>query len=209
MSAIEYSPARYSASPRRLFEHAVDSFRLVAEALLRVLRLALVEMQEVMRLPQVRADARHLQHEPLHHLPTRLAAARELPGFVAEIEQDRAGLHQREPRVVVDDRGYLVVRADLQELGCVLLARVDVDRDRAVRHPDLLEHDRHLAAVRCGPGVQIDHRLRDKSAQSHRAICGNAISRIVTASVISTNGNAPPKIVPSVIFELAILALIT
>ncbi len=53
MSAIEYSPARYSASPRRLFEHAVDSFRLVAEALLRVLRLAVVELQEVMRLPQL------------------------------------------------------------------------------------------------------------------------------------------------------------
>ena len=44
---------------------------------------------------------------------------------------------------------------------------------------------------------------------SAKLICGNAINSSVTASVISTNGNAPRKIVASVIVGSFMLALMT
>ena len=68
-------------------QHAVDSLRLVAVAFLGVLGLAAIELQEVMRLPEHRADASHLHHQPLdgcHRSCRRRAAAPSCP-------RDRAG----------------------------------------------------------------------------------------------------------------------
>ena len=59
----------------------------------------------------------------------------------------------------------------------------------------------------------IELAERESAARSRysstKLICGNAISSSVTASVISTNGNAPRKIVASVIVGSFMLALMT
>ena len=56
---------------------------------------------------------------------------RKRPVFFREIEQDTTGFEHRDRLsvrpVMVDDRGNLVVRADLQELGRELFALVDGD----------------------------------------------------------------------------------
>src|SRR3954462_4717801 len=60
-------------------EDAVETMRLLGEALFGIGRLTLVEAQEVMSLPQHRADAAHLPHQPLEDAIARLALARERP----------------------------------------------------------------------------------------------------------------------------------
>ena len=141
-----------------LVEHAVEALRLGEVAFLGVSAFSLVEPDEMMDLAEHRADTAHLPHQPLHRPPAGLVLGRhQHAGLLGEIEQDRARLHHRHPVVMVDDGGDLVVRAYGDEVRAMLVALGDVDRMRRVRQPDLLQHDRDLAAVRCGPGVEIDH----------------------------------------------------
>src|SRR4029453_9012064 len=84
----------------------------------------------------------------------------ELAGLLAEIEQDRARFEDADRLSArgagIDERGDLLVRTDLEEVGRHLLALADVHRDYLVGQPHFLQRDRDLAAVRRVPGVQFD-----------------------------------------------------
>ena len=86
----------------------------------------------------------------------------EFSRFVAEIDQAGGGFEDRDVlaagAVAVDDRGHLVVGADLQELGLELVALADVDGMDVPLQPALLEHDMNLVPVGRGPRIAIDHR---------------------------------------------------
>src|SRR5690606_7245962 len=92
--------------------------------------------------------------------PTGLAVAREkLAGLVGEIDQDGTGFEQRHAVVAIDDRRNTIIRADFEKLGLELVTLADVDRVGRVGEPDLLQHDRRLAAVWGGPRIKIYHRM--------------------------------------------------
>src|SRR6185312_9193662 len=65
--------------------------------------------------------------------------------------------HQAHAVVAVDDRRNAVVRRDLEEVRLELLVLGNVDRVRRVGQAELLQRDGDLAAVRRGPGVEVDH----------------------------------------------------
>ncbi len=119
---------------------------------------------EVMRLAEHRADAAHLEHQPLE----RLVAAAQVGGQKAaglggEVDEDRARFEQRDRPSVravgIDDRRDLVVRADGQEFRLELVAGADVDRDGTVGQAALLEHHVDLVAIGRGPRIHFDHRV--------------------------------------------------
>src|SRR3954454_24293634 len=139
-------------------QDAVQTARLLGEAVLGIRGRALVEVEEMVRLPQHRANPAHLPHQPLKDAIAGLALARDpTPRLVCQVDQDRPGLHQAHPALPVHDGRYLVVGADRQEVRRELLILGDVDRVRRVGKPKLLKEDRNLAAVRGRPGIKIDH----------------------------------------------------
>ena len=141
-------------------EHAVEPVRFLEIALFRVRRLALVVFHEVMHLAEHRAGAAHLPHQPFEHAIMRFACFRQkLAGLVGEIDEDRAGFHQADAGVAIDDRGDAIIRADLQKFRLELLVLADVDRMHRVRQLHLLERDGGLAAVGRRPGVEIEHEV--------------------------------------------------
>src|SRR5580765_2844159 len=118
---------------------------------------------EMVGLPHHRADRSHLEHQPLQgDVFAAVVAREELPRLAREIDQDRARLEHRyrlpARSVAVDDRGYLVVRADSQELGTELLSGADVHRPDLVLEAGFLEHDVDLVAVGRGPCMHFDHQ---------------------------------------------------
>src|SRR5947208_4511283 len=128
------------------FNHPVEPVGLVLVAVDRVFDLLGRVLQEMVRLPEHRADVPHLEHGPLHHLPAVAQVARqELAGLGGEVEQHRARLGERERfspwAFLVDHRRDLVVRRDGEELRPELVARTDIDRVHSVRQPGLLERD--------------------------------------------------------------------
>ena len=88
-----------------------------------------------------------------------------------EIEQDRARFEQRDRLAVgavgVDDRRDLVVRVIARNSGCELLAGADVDRNRPIRQPALLEH--HVDLVAIGRGPRYTSIIGPVLARAHRA----------------------------------------
>src|SRR5262245_7597671 len=145
-----------------LLQHLVEPLQLRGVACLPVLAAGRREHLEMSPLAEHRADARHLDHQPLDDLVFfRGILRQELPGLLGKVEQDRARLEHRvwlsARALVIDDGGNLVVRIDLQELGLVLLARPDVDEVLLVGQPGLFEHDVDLLHVRAGQCVEIDH----------------------------------------------------
>src|SRR5882762_2236902 len=146
------------------FNHPVEPVGLVLIAVHRVLDLLGRVLQEMVRLPEHRADVPHLEHGPLHHLPAiAQVPGQELAGLGGEVEQHRARFGERERfsarAFLVDHRRDLVVRRDGEKLGLELVARADVDGVDAVRQPGLLEHDVDLVAIRGRPGIEVDHGL--------------------------------------------------
>ena len=143
-------------------DHAVEAVGLVAIAVAGVLDVLWRILQEMVRLAEHRADAAHLEHQPLQHAvaPARIGR-QELAGLLGEVDQDRAGFEHRDRLAVgavgIDHGRHLVVRRDLEELGLELVARADVDRDHVVGQPAFLEHDVDLVAVGRGPRVEVDH----------------------------------------------------
>ncbi len=53
--------------------------------------------------------------------------------------------------------GMRLFGRDLQEVRLELVILADVDRMRGVGQAHFFEGDGGLAAVRCGPGVEVDH----------------------------------------------------
>ena len=121
---------------------------------------------EMMRLAQHWPDAAHLEHQPLQDLEFEpVAVGQEFSGFRRQVEQDGARFEQRHGVAIgalrIDQRRYLVVGADGQELGLELVARANVDRKNlpvaAQAKTALLQHDVNLVAIGRGPGVDIYH----------------------------------------------------
>lgn len=85
------------------------------------------------------------------------SAARKQAALVGEINQDRARLEYDLACIGIDDDRNLVVGAERDEFGHVLLAFTQVDGSHCVRQIGLVQHDRGLLTVwRCG-GVERNH----------------------------------------------------
>jgi hypothetical protein len=88
----------------------------------------------------------------------------ELARLLREVQKNRARFEHRKRRaagvalrVVVDERGHLVVRRDREVFRLELLALADVHRHDAMGQVHLGERDGDLVAVRRRPEVQIEH----------------------------------------------------
>jgi hypothetical protein len=111
----------------------------------------------VVNLAQHRADPAHLPHQPFVDAGPLLEVGRQqFSGLFSEVEQDCAGLHEREVGLPVDDRRDAVVGGNLKEFGFELFVLGDVHGVRLVGHAELFERDGDLAAVGRGPSVQVD-----------------------------------------------------
>src|SRR5262249_4529358 len=66
----------------------------------------------------------------------------------------------------------------------------DVDRVHGVREPELLERDRGLAAVRGGPGVEIDHGSSPLSFLKRRDCAGSRPLRQGPKTQTAAHGTA-------------------
>ncbi|MDT4855620.1 hypothetical protein FQZ97_899830 [compost metagenome] len=118
------------------------------------------EFMEEAHLAEHRADAAHLEHQPLDCLVAAGGILRdELAGLVREKKQDRAGLEQCERAAVravgVDDRGDLVVGVEREEFRGELVVGLETDQVRLVGQAGLFQHDRHLDAVGRGQRVEL------------------------------------------------------
>src|SRR3989475_2732866 len=143
------------------FNHPVEPVGLVLVAVDRVFDLLGRVLQEMVRLPEHRADVPHLEHGPLHHLPAVAQVARqELAGLRGEVEQHRARLGEREGfsarAFLVDHRRDLVVRRDGEKLGLEL---------RSEEHTSDSSHSQISYAVFC---------LKKKKKKAKRSDDGRA-----------------------------------
>src|SRR6266851_2444934 len=146
------------------FNHPVEPVGLVLVAVHRVPDLLGRVLQEMVRLPEHRADVPHLEHGPLHHLPAiAQVPGQELAGLGGEVEQHRARLGERERfsarAFLVDHRRDLVIGRDGEELRLELITRSDIDRVNLIVETSFLQHDVDLVAVGRRPGIEVDHGL--------------------------------------------------
>ena len=147
-------------------EHAIEPVRLVDVAVDRIGDLLRRVGREVVVLPRHGTEAAHLPEQPFDRLGTTARIARQEPaGLFGEIEQDGAGLEQRDRRaavlrLVVDDGRHAVVRGDLEEVGLELLALADIDRVDRIGRVRLFEEQRDLVPVGRRPVIEVDHRER-------------------------------------------------
>ncbi|CFM29709.1 Uncharacterised protein [Bordetella pertussis] len=119
--------------------------------------------REVVVLAGHGAQSAHLPEQPLQHVgaPAQVGGD-ELAGLLGQVQQDGAGLEQRDRRAaigrrLIDDGRDAVVGRDGQEFRLELLALADVDGVYAVRQAGLFEKERDLVAVGSRPVVEIDH----------------------------------------------------
>ena len=144
--------------------HAVEPVRLGGVALDGVGHLHLGEAAKMLAWPNIGPTPPiwNMSHS-ITRQPAAFVRRNQLAGLVGEIEQDRAGLEERDRLPIgpigIDDRRDLVVRADLEEFRLELFVSPDVDGMDPVREPDLLQHDRGLDPVRRAPGIEVDHCL--------------------------------------------------
>ena len=119
---LAHAVVEMKAAVSRMREQA-PGFAHVAFAGTRVLDLGAGEFHEEPELAEHRADAAHLEHQPLDHARAAFDVGRhELAGLLGEIDHDRAGLEDGEVvRIVIDDRGDAAVRIDREVPGLFLL----------------------------------------------------------------------------------------
>ncbi len=68
---------------------------------------------------------------------------------------------------MVEHGGNFVVWADCQELGCELLAFVDIDPMLLVVEPGFLEHDVDFLPVGRVAGIKVDHHMSFTIGRCH------------------------------------------
>src|SRR5450759_3749580 len=118
---------------------------------------------EVMILSGHRAETANLPEQPFQcGLPASQIFGQQLPRFLGQIDQDCARLEYRHGIApvrwgVIDDRGHLIIGADLEKRGLELIPRAYVYRDDPVLESSLFEKYRDLVAVWSGPIVKVDH----------------------------------------------------
>src|ERR1700722_17816566 len=109
-------------------------------------------------LSKHRTHIRHLPEEPFEHFgASRIFRRQELAGLFRQMDEYRARLENRDAGVMIDDRGNLAVRTNLDELRLELIAVANIDWMNRILEPALLEHDCRLAGIWRRPGVKIDH----------------------------------------------------
>src|SRR5208337_5179436 len=102
-------------------------------------------LAEMVVLPRHRAEPAHLPEEPLQDLDTAAQICRdEAASLFREVQQDRAGLEDRDGRtaalwLAVDDGRNAIVRRYGQKLGLELLARADLHGHDRVGKPRLFQ----------------------------------------------------------------------
>src|SRR6266480_235076 len=144
--------------------HPIKPVGLVLIAVDRVFDLLGRVLQEMVRLPEHRADMPHLEHGPLHHLPAIAQVARQEPaGLGGEVEEHRARLGERERfsarAFLVDHRRDLVVGRDGEEFRLELVTRANIDGMNLVVEASFLQHDVDLVAIGRRPRIEVDHGL--------------------------------------------------
>jgi hypothetical protein len=106
-----------------------------------------------------RADAGHLEHEPLHDERAAARVGRHQPaGLFGEVDEDRAGLeHGEVVRVVVDQGRDAAVRVDREVPVLLLLAAAEVEYAHGPGQAEFLERDRDLVTVRRRRREDFEH----------------------------------------------------
>src|SRR5439155_10794682 len=95
-------------------EYAVEPVRLLEKTFLRIGRLALVVLHEMVDLAEHGPGPAHLPHQPLEHAIAGLARFRQqLSRLVGQVDHDRRRFHETDTSIAVDDGGDAIVRADL------------------------------------------------------------------------------------------------
>src|SRR6266536_5975736 len=180
-------------------EHAVEPVRLLEKALLGVGGLALVVFHEMVDLAEHRTGSSHLPHQPLERAIAWLTRLRqELSGLLREIDHERRRFHQPHARIVVDDGGDAIVRADLQEVGLELLVLADVDGMYGVGQGQLLEQDGSFAAVGSRPGIEINHGFGSYARNWAGFALGNFAGPLSGQRVVARNrGSVDAKVLRS------------
>ncbi|CAM4851251.1 unnamed protein product [Rotaria magnacalcarata] len=129
------------------------------------------EFIEEAQLAEHRANARHLEHQPLNRFITcRRIFGEQLAGFFRQVDQDRAGLEHtnRLGAAVVHQRGDLRVRVDCDKTAAELVAVADLDQPGVVfragmpEGQQLFEEDGDLLPVGRGQGIQLQRVLADR-----------------------------------------------
>ena len=115
---------------------------------------------EETELTKHRPDAAHLEHQPLDRLVAlRRVLRQELPRFFGQVDQNRAGLEQRQRlaagAIGVEDGRNLVVGVEREKFRRHLVMGLEADQMRLVRQAGFLQHDRHLDAVGRGQRVKL------------------------------------------------------
>src|SRR5438067_8956247 len=114
-----------------LVHDAVEATRLLGIAFDAVRHRFRRRPQEMVRLAEHGTDPTHLEHEPYQRLgATTWIAGEELPGLFREVNEDGAGFEERDRAarpLVINDRGYLAVGIEGDEVRSKLFALGDVD----------------------------------------------------------------------------------
>src|SRR6267143_1494337 len=157
-------------------DHPVEPVGLVLIAVHRVLDLLGRVLQEMVRLPEHRADVPHLEHGPLHHLPAiAQVPGQELAGLRGEVEEHRTRLGERERfsarAFPVDHRRDLVIGRDGEEFRLELVTRSNIDGVDAVFKTSFLQHDVDLVAIGRRPCIEVDHGLPLFVVGDHYGAC--------------------------------------
>ncbi|MNL27199.1 hypothetical protein D3C87_1487730 [compost metagenome] len=119
------------------------------------------EFVEKPELAEHRANAAHLEHQPLDRFVARCRLlGQQLSALVGQVDQDRPGFEQCQRLVVrtvgVEDRRDLVVGIEGKKFRGHLIVGVEAYPVRFIRQADLFEHDRYLDAVGGRQGVQLN-----------------------------------------------------
>ncbi|MCY1420937.1 hypothetical protein D9M71_365750 [compost metagenome] len=150
------------AAFQALVEHRQQARGLLHVAVAGALILVILagEFVEEAELAEHRADAAHLEHQPLDAFVAAGGVLRDqLAGLLRQVDEDGAGLEQRQRAAVrplgVDDRGNLVVRVEGEEFRRHLVVALEAHQVRLVGQAGLFQHDRDLDAVGRRQGIEL------------------------------------------------------
>src|ERR1700730_2964649 len=112
-----------------------------------------------------RAKAADLPEEPFERFHPAAQIRREKsPGFLGEIDEDRAGFENGQgratvARIVVNDCRNAVIGRYRQKFRLELVPPAEIDRMDRVGGPRLFQEERDFMSIGGGSIIQVDHRL--------------------------------------------------
>ncbi len=115
----------------------------------------------VAKMPQLAEhgpNAAHLKHQPLQCIHALSAIARpQHPGFFCQIDQNRPGFKNRQPRIPVGDHRDFAVGVEGDKFGAELFFLGQVNGVDSVGESHFFEGDRRFATVGRGSGIKVNH----------------------------------------------------